>query len=200
MRRCDEHLRKYGVTFTALHSLERAQPPGTSHRRYRRRGPRSSRALARRPNRILNVIDPVPLGGGLRQSGPLPPVLARRFTILHCNVRGLLSQLSEVNTRIALMPNNPFILCLTGTWLNKSVGTINITGYLVVVRRGRDVGQSGGGMLILAAASIVDDIGPIKISSVAERVWCLLHSNLGQCLFVVGIVPRIGAKFRASKP
>ena len=183
MLRCrDEHLRSYGVIVTALHSLERARPPCTSHRRYRRRGLRSSRAIARRANRIQDDIDPVPLGGGLCESGPLPPVLACCFAILHCNVRGLLSKLSEVNTRIARMPNKPSILCLAETWLNNSAGTINITGYLVVVRRDRDDGRSGGGVLILAAASIVDNIAPLLISSVAERVWCLLHSNLGPML------------------
>ena len=65
LRSYEEYRNNYDLTFAALQSLECARPPGIIHRRYHRRGPRSARALARRACRIQDVIDLVPLGGGL---------------------------------------------------------------------------------------------------------------------------------------
>ena len=76
MRGFDEALRSDDVTFTALHSVERARPPGTFHRRYRRRGPRSHDALCRRRHRgASNVSQILPQGGGPCQSGPDLPLI-----------------------------------------------------------------------------------------------------------------------------
>ena len=89
--------------------MERARPPGTRHRRFRRRGPRSAEALLRRAGglHVNSSIPALPVSGGPSQSGPLPlSSLCTPFSIFHCNVRGLLLKLTEVNARLKLMPEN----------------------------------------------------------------------------------------------
>ena len=103
--------------------MERARPPGTRHRRLRRRGPRSAEALSRRVSCLYvnSIIPALPESGGPSQSGPLPlSSLCTPFAMFHCNVRGLLLKLTEVNARLKLMPEKPTILCFTETWLNPS--------------------------------------------------------------------------------
>ena len=186
-------------SYTALHLVDCVRPPGTHHRRLRRRGPRSAEALLRRAGGLhanastLELlggggrnkeehVSSMPLGGDSSQSESVPPLFTCCFTIFHCNTRGLFSKLAEINTRIALMLKKPSILCFTETWLNALIGHITIAGYFVVVRRDRDDGRVGGGVLVLVADSILQNLTPILVSKSDERVWCLLYSNIGPML------------------
>ena len=124
----------------------------------------------------------MPPGGGSSQSEPTPPLITCCFTIFHCNARGIFSKLTEINARIRLMIKKPSILCFTETWLNPCIGRIIISGYSVVVRRDRGDGRQGGGVIIFVADSIMHSVTPILVSGSAERVWVLLHSNIGPML------------------
>ena len=165
--------------------MERARPPGTRHRRFRRRGPRSAEGLLRRVGGLhVNYSIPVlPVSGGPSQSGPLPlSSLCTPFFIFHCNVRGLLFKLTEVNARLKFIPEKPSILCFTETWLNPSSRRLDVAGYTVVSRRDRNDGRSGGGVIIFVASAFIDHVVPIFESPFAERVWCLFHCHLGPLL------------------
>ena len=81
----------YEIRTAALHLLDRERPPGTLHRRWRRRGPRSLDALSRRARApAARVVPPVvrtgrvvpPRGGDPCQSGSVPPSIINYFTML----------------------------------------------------------------------------------------------------------------------
>ena len=108
MRGLDEPSRSDDVTFTALHSVERARPPGTFHRRYRRRGPRSHDALCRRRHRGEPIVSQIlPQGGGPCQSGPDLPLIHDDVTIFHCNLRGFITNSPELEARLLIMDRRP---------------------------------------------------------------------------------------------
>ena len=80
------------------------------------------------------------------------------------------------------MDKKPCIICLTETWLNKSVGSPLLHDYVVIARRDRTDGRIGGGVIIFAITSFVDVITTVLVSAVSERIWCILHSSSGPVL------------------
>ena len=163
------------------------RPPGSIiHRRVRKRGPRSREALLRRRRTQDGVSSPVvssmPQGGDLRESGSILLTNNCSFIIFHVNIRGFLSKAAELQARILMMPVRPSIICLTETWLSPSTARAALVGYSVVVRRDRDDGRNGGGVIIFAIDSLINNVVPIYVSIVAERVWCLIHSDTGPFL------------------
>ena len=163
-----------------------ARPPCTLRsRRHRRRGPRSHDALLRRRHRHCIDVSPVlPQGGGPSQAGPFPPLTRdiNFITIFHCNIRGFITNCSELDARLLLMESSPSIICLTETWLNDSVGSPSLHGYVVIARRDRGDGRIGGGVIIFALSTLADSISTVHISSLHERIWCILYSSLGPML------------------
>ena len=160
------------------------RPPGIIiHRRARRRGPRSRDALLRRCRTQDGVSSPVvstmPRGGDLRESGSIPPTINCCFTIFHCNIRGFLSKAAELHARILMMAVLPSFICLTETWLTRSTALAVLPGYSTIIRRDRDDGRLGGGVIIFARDTLIKNVVPIYTSIIAERVWCLIYSDTG---------------------
>ena len=129
------------------------RPPGITKRRIRRRGPRSREVLLRRclsPDGVPSlVVSHLPRGGELRESSSSPPFINCSFYLFHCNIRGFLCKAAELEARIKLMSVRPSIICLTETWLSPSTASANLSGYSVIVRRDRDDGRVGGGVICL---------------------------------------------------
>jgi hypothetical protein len=71
---------------------------------------------------------------------------------------------------------------LTETWLNKSIGSPILQGYVVIGRRDRDDERLGGGVIIFATTALVDVVTTVLISASSERIWCILHSAVGPLL------------------
>ena len=55
-------------------------------------------------------------------------------------------------------------------------------GYIIIARRDRDDGRIGGGVIIFALCSLADALTTVMISTVSERIWCILHSSFGPLL------------------
>ena len=71
------------------------------------------------------------------------------------------------------------------TFLDQSVGDVDIEGYAVVGRRDRSYGNDDrrcGGVAVYVQAEIVDSMTLLHKSPDHERVWILFHSNLGPLL------------------
>ena len=162
------------------------RPPGTLlSRRFRRRGPRSQDALFRRRRRQRIDVSPVlPQSGGPCQSGPDPLFLhdISNITIFHCNLRGFITNSPELEARLILMEKSPSIVCITETWLNSSIGSPSLYGYIIIGRRDRSDGRIGGGVIIFAHSSVADAVSTVFISTVSERIWCILYSSFGPLL------------------
>ena len=95
----------HGIRITALRLSDRDRPPGYLHRRWRRRGPRSLDALARRSRALAaRFVPPVARtcpavflqDSGSCESGSVPPSIISCFTILHQNIRGFLFHKREL--------------------------------------------------------------------------------------------------------
>ena len=87
-----------------------------------------------------------------------------------------------------MMPVRPSIICLTQTWLSPNTARTALVGYSVVVRHDRDDGRNGGGVIIFAIGSLINNVVPIYLSIVAERFGVLSIRILVQFLFALGIV------------
>ena len=79
-----------------------------------------------------------------RSSGARQRLLVRRepkvigpeeFTILHSNVRGVISRFGQLSARLRLMKSEPSVLCLTETWGDKGLPTMRIEGCKLISRQ-----------------------------------------------------------------
>ena len=156
-----------------------ASQPGP---RLRRRGPRSEEARGRRLHRNLcrharsKSTDSHDLSVFSSQ-----PVL----TILHVNIRGLLGHTTELTARLRLLPPKPMLICITESWLDKSIGEVMLEGYVLVGRHDRQDGRKCGGVVMYALASYANYITLLDKSLGAERLWAVVHSDLGP--YLVGL-------------
>ena len=71
---------------------------------------------------------------------------------MHANVRGLRSRRVELEATIHLLDPQPDILCLSETFLDKSIEEFAISGYQCVARRDR--GDGWGGIAVYATDAI----------------------------------------------
>ena len=83
---------------------------------------------------------------------------------------------------------SPDVLALTETWLDEAIEDIDVPGYRMVARRDRTDGRKGGGVALFCKRE-VRSVVHIHTSGDAERIWCLLHGDLGPV--------RIGVWYRA---
>lgn len=83
------------------------------------------------------------------------------------------------------MDNKPSIVCITETWLNLSVGSPSSHGYTLIARRDRGDGRIGGGVIIFALNPLADALTTIFISTISERIWCIIYSSFGPLLLCV---------------
>ena len=97
------------------------------------------------------------------------------------NCRKLLRRRAELEAR--LRNSNVDIVLLQETWLSGDVESITISGYHLVGRLDRVLGpkRGFGGIAVFARAALTD-IALVEYISGAERMWCVLHTNLGALL------------------
>ena len=107
---------------------------------------------------------------------------AERFDILHANVQGLCSSLVELVARLRSMSPRPALVCLNETWLDKSIGMVELEGYDLIARRDRRDGRKCGGVIVFARSDISARCTLLEESVEAERVWVILHSTVGPYL------------------
>ena len=138
--------------------------------RLRKRGPRSIEARLRRQGRedAFSTFQNTFLHGDV--------------AILLCNIRSLVRNVGELIGRIKLMDREPDIICLNETWLDKSIKSVSIDGYVCVGRRDRKSGQKCGGIATYARSGLATQITLLEDSMSAERQWLLIHADQGPIL------------------
>ncbi len=121
------------------------------------------------------------------------------FDILHVNIQGLLTPSGDIGKHgaelaghLRIMVRKPEIVCITETWLNRSVAEFQLEGYVTISRRDRADGRCGGGVLVLAATEVAKQVVETSISATAERVWVMMHTDQGPFL--------LGAWYRPPAP
>ena len=74
-------------------------------------------------------------------------------------------------------------MCLQETWLSDSVEEISLSGYTCVGRFDRALGPKCvyGGIAVFARTNITD-IALVEYINGAERMWCVLRTNIGALL------------------
>lgn len=107
------------------------------------------------------------------------------------NIRGFISHCAELVTKIRLMREKPALVCINETFLDPSVGEVTLEGYQLVGRRDRNNGRKGGGIIVFAAKEIVVYMTLVKISKESERLWILVHSDLGPYLVAAWYRPPV---------
>ena len=64
-----------------------------------------------------------------------------------------------------------------------------IPGYICIARRDRAQSENRGGVMCLAKLSF-QDLVPLEMSRDAERIWLLLHLDVGSILLCNLTLPR----------
>ena len=123
-----------------------------------------------------------PLGGDPCKSGSSLPAFLHTFSFLHHNVRGFLSHKSELEALLEKY-KNPTLVGLTETYLNPSIKMPKLTGYEIVGRRDRGKKRQKGGSIVLARKEFVRNVVHVANSENAERLWAVIHSDVGPVSF-----------------
>ena len=127
---------------------------------------------------------------GSRQDSLATTFLEQCLIIWHLNIQRLRSHAAELVGRIRMATEAPHILCLNETFLDHTIGGVDIEGYVMVERWDRPYER--GGVCIYAADCIAQKVTPLFKSEKAERIWCMLHTDQGPYL--------LGAWYRPPSP
>ena len=84
----------------------------------------------------------------------------------------------------------PTLICSNETFLDKE--KVDIERYELVGRRDREDGRKFGGVAVFAQSDLADSMTLMTASKVHERVWIVVHSDLGPLL--------IGVWYRPPEP
>ena len=95
------------------------------------------------------------------------------------NVQGLVSHAAEIAGRLRLLPKPPMLLCINETFLDKSIGEVQIEGYSCISRHDRADGRRCGGVATYALSKYSHQVTCLGASCNAEREWVMIHSNHG---------------------
>ena len=88
--------------------------------------------------------------------------------------------MAELIGRIRLATETPHILCVNETFLDHTIGTVEIEGYDIIARWDRSYER--GGVCIFASCNIAQKVTHLSNSKDAERAWCMLHTDHGPFL------------------
>ena len=125
------------------------------------------------------------------------PDTSSSFSFLHLNIRGWRSHVDELRGYLDLLEAKPKVIAVNDTFLNQSV-SVDLPGYKVVGRRDRfstnvnahvDNLQSWGGILLLVACELDGSVVEVLSSDTAERMWFILHCDVGPVLLCVWYRP-----------
>ncbi len=81
-----------------------------------------------------------------------------------------------------ILPSLPHIVCLNATLLDESIERIELGGYILVSRRDRDDGRSGGGIAVFVRDNFGGQVLLREHSESHERSWHTIHSEIGPIL------------------
>ena len=90
-----------------------------------------------------------------------------------------------------MMDAQPQLVCLNETLLDASTEESNLQGYALIGRRGRP-DRAGGGVAVFAHTDFAEAVNVVATSAEAERLWCVVHSDLGPI--------SVGAWYRPPAP
>ena len=140
--------------------------------RLRRRGLRSLDSQEGRRNR-----------GGPPRDATVSEVESREtgMTMLLLNLRSYISHIAETTALLRAMEEQPFLVCLNETFLNKAMEHVELEGYEVLARRDRQ-GQWGGGILVFVLDEYFARVTLVAESASAERICLIAHSDQGPYL------------------
>jgi hypothetical protein len=69
--------------------------------------------------------------------------------------------------------------------LNRSIEDVTVEGYRMVARRDRDDGRVCGGVIVYAHEDLASRVTLIEKSADSERVWLIIHADVGP--YLVGV-------------
>ena len=119
------------------------------------------------------------------------------LTILQVNIRGWRTHQGELAAYIQVLPERPKFVAVNESFLNKA-HTAKLPGYVLAGRRDRsilddeasiDCLQSWGGVLFFVREDYNGCVVQVFESPTAERMWFVLHSDLGLVLLAVWYRP-----------
>ena len=119
------------------------------------------------------------------------------FSVLHINLRGWRSHVDELAVYCSSFSVKPTLVAVNETFLNKSVDA-SLPGYCVVGRRDRDSSnincfvdnlQSWGGIVSFISEEYKGAAVEVLESSTAERLWIVLHCDMGPLLLCIWYRP-----------
>ena len=106
---------------------------------------------------------------------------SQKLVIWSVNTRKLLKNKAELEAR--LKNAGVDVLVIQETWLSDSVEAVMIAGFYLVGRRDRLLGPKRGyGGVAVFASNSMSSIALSHYSESAERMWCTLHTNIGDLL------------------
>ena len=86
---------------------------------------------------------------------PLETVVSQPLHILSCNIRCVLSKLSELH--VIVLQHDVHIILVQETWLDASVEQVDLHGYVAIARRDRSHSDNRGGVM----AFVRDDVANV---------------------------------------
>ena len=89
------------------------------------------------------------------------------------------------------MVAKPLVVSVNETFLTKAIQTITLEGYSLVERRDRQ-DRWGGGVAVFILQQYEARMTPIEVSTEAERIWCMLHTDHGP--FLIGAWYRLPSR------
>jgi hypothetical protein len=116
------------------------------------------------------------------------------FNALHVNIRGFISNNAELVASLRPMKVKPTVMGLTETFLDDSVKEVSLEGYTLISRRDRCEGDDDrkcGGVAVFALTQQADSITEVSKSATSERVWVIVHSDMGPLLVVIWYRPPV---------
>ena len=127
----------------------------------------------------------------------VPSLSFSNISVLLVNIRGWRSHCDELSAYVSILEEKPKLIAVNESFLNESV-KISLPGYVLVGRRDRNSSdinthidnlQSWGGILLFVASEFDGAVIKVSESSSAERLWFVLHCDVGPILLCVWYRP-----------
>ena len=96
------------------------------------------------------------------------------------NIRDVIRHMAELQIR--LQEHKPHILVIQETWLDESTPVVAIPGFTLVSRFDRASGRKAGWGGIAVFASDANIVSHLHDSTLAERSWHTVHTDIGPIL------------------
>ena len=121
---------------------------------------------------------------------------ASKLVLWHVNIQGMISSAAELVARLRMSKIKPTIICINETFLDASIGDCPLEGYRLIGRRDRRWNlideRKCGGVAVYGLTEQADSMTLLKYSPDSERIWILVHTDLGPYL--------LGAWYRPPVP